>query len=362
MCAWPTTTPLTSPRPPSGRRLPSTTPRSPTCICARSSPTTPGGPTRSPRPRPTSSSTTRNTGSRATPCRCSPHWLGARACPSAPRRCSPGVHINTSEDRAVLHTALRAPRELALAVDGQDVPTDVHRRARPHGRVHRRRSLGRVDGRTPASGSRAVVNIGIGGSDLGPGHGLRGAARTTRPRPDDALRLQHRPDRHLPRRCATSTRPTTLFIDLVQDLHHPGDADQRRAPPAHWLLDGLGGEEKAVAKHFVAVSTNAKEVTRVRHRRGQHVRLLGLGGRALLGRLRHRPLAHGGDRQGAVRRVPRRHERHRPALPHRAARGEPAGHPGPAQRLVRQPLRRADPRRAALQPVPAPRFPPTCSS
>ena len=57
-----------------------------------------------------------------------------------------GVHINTSEDRAVLHTALRAPRELALAVDGQDVPTDVHARAGPHGRVHRRRPVRGVDG------------------------------------------------------------------------------------------------------------------------------------------------------------------------------------------------------------------------
>ncbi len=78
-----------------------------------------------------------------------------------------GVHINTSEDRAVLHTALRAPRELALAVDGQDVPTDVHAMLGRMGEFTDAVRSGEWTGYT-GERIRAVVNIGIGGSDLGP--------------------------------------------------------------------------------------------------------------------------------------------------------------------------------------------------
>jgi glucose-6-phosphate isomerase len=78
-----------------------------------------------------------------------------------------GVHINTSEDRAVLHTALRAPRELALAVDGQDVPTEVHTVLGRMGEFTDAVRSGEWTGHT-GERIRAVVNIGIGGSDLGP--------------------------------------------------------------------------------------------------------------------------------------------------------------------------------------------------
>ena len=68
--------------------------------------------------------------------------------------------------------------------------------------------------------------------------------------------------------------------------------------PGLWLLAGLGGDEKSVAKHFVAVSTNASEVSEIRHRHGQHVRVLGLGRRPLLDVVCHRSLHHGRHRSG----------------------------------------------------------------
>jgi glucose-6-phosphate isomerase len=78
-----------------------------------------------------------------------------------------GVHINTSEDRAVLHTALRLPRDASLTVDGQDVVTDVHQVLDAMGDFTDRLRSGQWTGGT---GERitTVVNIGIGGSDLGP--------------------------------------------------------------------------------------------------------------------------------------------------------------------------------------------------
>ncbi len=140
-----------------------------------------------------------------------------------------GAHINTSEDRAVLHTALRAPRELALAVDGQDVPTDVHRVL---GRMGEFTDAVRSGEWTGHTGERitAVVNIGIGGSDLGPVMAYEALRDYADRDADDALRLQHRPHRHL--RGAARPRPGHHPVHhLVQDLHHPGDADQRPRRP-----------------------------------------------------------------------------------------------------------------------------------
>ena len=118
-----------------------------------------------------------------------------------------------------------------------------------------------------------------------------------------------------------------------------------------WCLRALG-DEQAVAKHFVAVSTNAEEVAQVRHRHGEHVRLLGLGRRALLDGLGDRPLDHARDRPGRLPRDAGRLPRHGRALPHGALRAQPAGADGAARRLVQRLLRRPDRRRAALRPVP----------
>jgi glucose-6-phosphate isomerase len=88
-----------------------------------------------------------------------------------------GVHINTSEDRAVLHTALRLPRDVELVVDGQNVVEDVHAVLDAMGDFTDRLRSGEWTG---ATGKRitCVVNIGIGGSDLGPVMSTRRCATT----------------------------------------------------------------------------------------------------------------------------------------------------------------------------------------
>ncbi len=104
-----------------------------------------------------------------------------------------GAHINVTEDRAVLHTALRRPASDALNVDGQDVVAEVHG-------VLERMGVFAEDVRsgawTGATGKRmlAVVNIGIGGSDLGPGYGVHGPAPLQRSVRDVPLRVERRPD------------------------------------------------------------------------------------------------------------------------------------------------------------------------
>src|SRR4051812_45255264 len=168
-----------------------------------------------------------------------------------------GEHINTTEDRAVLHVALRDPRTSGLEVDGQDVLADVHevldRMADFADRV-------RGGAWTGATGERirAVVNIGIGGSDLGPAMAY--------------LALRDYSDRSLTFRFVSNIDPTdlaeatrdldpasTLFIVASKTFTTQETLTNAREA-RRWLLDGLGADEKAVAKHFVAVSTNAEKV------------------------------------------------------------------------------------------------------
>ena len=164
-----------------------------------------------------------------------------------------GRHINTTEDRAVLHVALRMPRGTRLEVDGQDVVADVH------GVLDRMAALSRRirDGEwTGATGRRirAVVNIGIGGSDLGPA--MAATALADYATPDIDFRFVSNID---PVDLYLNTHDLdpaeTLFVvssktfTTLETLTNASAARQ-------WLLDGLGTGEEAVAKHFVAVSTN----------------------------------------------------------------------------------------------------------
>ncbi|WP_219416113.1 glucose-6-phosphate isomerase [Pseudonocardia nigra] len=168
-----------------------------------------------------------------------------------------GEHINTSEDRAVLHTALRLPREATLEVDGQDVVADVHGVLERMGAFSDAVRSGEWTGHT-GERIRTVVNIGIGGSDLGPVMACE-ALRAYADR-DIALRFVSNID---PTDVAEATRDldpaTTLFVVSSKTFTTLETLTNARAARA-WLLEGLGGDEKAVAKHFVAVSTNAKEV------------------------------------------------------------------------------------------------------
>jgi glucose-6-phosphate isomerase len=166
-----------------------------------------------------------------------------------------GVHINTSEDRAVLHTALRLPRGAELVVDGQDVVADVHAVLDAMGDFTDRLRSGEWTG---ATGKRitTVVNIGIGGSDLGPVMVYQA--------------LRHYADAGISARFVSNVDPadlvakldgldpaTTLFI-IASKTFSTLETLTNATAARRWLTDVLG--DAAVSKHFVAVSTNKKLV------------------------------------------------------------------------------------------------------
>ena len=166
-----------------------------------------------------------------------------------------GKHINTSEDRAVLHTALRLPRDVTLDVDGREVVADVHAVLDAMGEFTDRLRSGDWTG---ATGKRitTVVNIGIGGSDLGPAMAYQA--------------LRHYADAGIAARFVSNVDPadlvakldgldpaTTLFI-VASKTFTTLETLTNATAARRWLVDALGDE--AVAKHFVAVSTNKKLV------------------------------------------------------------------------------------------------------
>lgn len=166
-----------------------------------------------------------------------------------------GVHINTSEDRAVLHTALRLPRGAELVVDGQNVVADVHEVLDKMGDFTDRLRSGEWTGAT-GEAIKTVVNIGIGGSDLGP-------AMAT-------LALRHYADAGISARFVSNVDPadlvakldgldpaTTLFI-VASKTFSTLETLTNATAARRWLTDALG--DAAVSRHFVAVSTNRKLV------------------------------------------------------------------------------------------------------
>jgi glucose-6-phosphate isomerase len=168
-----------------------------------------------------------------------------------------GDKINITENRAVLHVALRAPKGASIIVDGQNVVPEVHAVLDKMADFSNRVRSGAWKGYT---GKRIlnVINIGIGGSDLGPVMAYEA--------------LKHYSDRAMTFRFVSNVDGTD-FAEAVRDLE-PAETlfiissktfttleTMTNARTARdWLLAGLGGDEKAVAKHFVAVSTNASEV------------------------------------------------------------------------------------------------------
>ncbi|MEH0548244.1 glucose-6-phosphate isomerase [Streptomyces sp. B21-105] len=168
-----------------------------------------------------------------------------------------GERINLTEDRAVLHTALRAPRDAVVEVDGENVVPAVHAVLdRMAGFAERVRS-GEWTGHTGRR-IRNVVNIGIGGSDLGPAMAYEAL------RPYTARELTFRfvsnvdgADLHEAVRDLDPAE--TLFI-VASKTFTTIETITNATSARSWLLDGLGGDEKAVARHFVALSTNAGKV------------------------------------------------------------------------------------------------------
>ncbi|MFJ6304790.1 glucose-6-phosphate isomerase, partial [Streptomyces althioticus] len=168
-----------------------------------------------------------------------------------------GERINTTEDRAVLHTALRAPRDAVVEVDGENVVPAVHavldRMADFADRVRSGEWTGHTGRRI-----RNVVNIGIGGSDLGPAMAYEALrAYTAR---ELTFRFVSNVDGADLHEATHDLDPAeTLFIvasKTFTTIETITNATSARA----WLLDALG-DEKAVARHFVALSTNAEKVS-----------------------------------------------------------------------------------------------------
>jgi glucose-6-phosphate isomerase len=170
-----------------------------------------------------------------------------------------GEKINITENRAVLHVALRAPKDATILVDGKNVVPEVHAVLDQMAAFSNRVRSGEWKGHT-GKRIRNVVNIGIGGSDLGPVMAYEA--------------LRHYSERSITFRFVSNVDGTD-FAEAVQDLD-PAETlfivssktfttleTMTNAQTARsWSLAGLGGDEKSVAKHFVAVSTNATEVAK----------------------------------------------------------------------------------------------------
>ncbi len=169
-----------------------------------------------------------------------------------------GEKINVTENRAVLHVALRAPRSATIMVDGENVVPHVHAVLDKMADFSDRVRSGSWKGHTGKQ-IRNVVNIGIGGSDLGPVMAYEA--------------LRHYSDRAMKFRFVSNIDGTD-FVEATRDLD-PAETlfivssktfttleTMTNAKSAReWALQGLGGDVKAVARHFVAVSTNARKVS-----------------------------------------------------------------------------------------------------
>jgi glucose-6-phosphate isomerase len=170
-----------------------------------------------------------------------------------------GEKINTTEKRAVLHVALRAPKGTSIIVDGENVVPQVHTVLDKMAAFSNRVRSGEWKGHT-GKRIRNIVNIGIGGSDLGPVMAYEA--------------LKHYSERAMSFRFVSNVDGTD-FAEAVRDLD-PSETlfvvssktftTLETMTNAHtaraWSVEGLGSDEKSVAKHFVAVSTNAAEVAK----------------------------------------------------------------------------------------------------
>ncbi|GAA3898453.1 MULTISPECIES: glucose-6-phosphate isomerase [Streptomyces] len=169
-----------------------------------------------------------------------------------------GEKINVTEDRAVLHTALRAPRDAVIEVDGENVVPKVHAVLdKMSGFADRVRS-GEWTGHT-GKRIKNVVNIGIGGSDLGPAMAYE-ALRAFTDRSSTVRFVSNVDGADLHEATRDLDPAETLFI-IASKTFTTIETITNATSARQWLLSGLGAGQEAVAKHFVALSTNAEKVT-----------------------------------------------------------------------------------------------------
>ncbi|WP_329017032.1 glucose-6-phosphate isomerase [Streptomyces sp. NBC_01601] len=168
-----------------------------------------------------------------------------------------GDRINTTEDRAVLHTALRAPRDAVVEVDGENVVPAVHAVLDKMAGFADRVRSGEWTGHT-GKRIKNIVNIGIGGSDLGPAMAFE-ALRSFTDRGLTVRFVSNVDGADLHEAIRDLDPAETLFI-VASKTFTTIETITNATSARTWLLDALG-DDKAVAKHFVALSTNAEKVT-----------------------------------------------------------------------------------------------------
>ena len=248
-----------------------------------------------------------------------------------------GERINVTENRPVLHVALRTPKGASIVVDGENVVPQVHAVLDKMTDFSNRVRSGTWKGHT-GKRIRNVINIGIGGSDLGPVMAYEA--------------LKQYSDRAMTFRFVSNIDGTDL-VEATRDLD-PAETlfivssktfttleTMTNAQSARdWLLTGLGNDAKSRGEAFRRGFDECREGVRVRHRYRQHVRVLGLGRRALFHGFGDRPVDHACDRAGQLSSPAQRLPSDGRALPHRAVRAQPAGAHGSAGHLVQRLLRR----------------------
>ena len=334
-----------------GRRSSATTTRSQAGTCASCSPAIPARGERLVAEAAASISTTRRTGSPTRRSSCSARLADESGLAERRDAMFRGERINVSEDRSVLHVALRMPRERSLIVDGVDVVAEVHEVLDRMGAFADRVREGEWRGHT-GKPIRNVVNIGIGGSDLGPVMAYEA--------------LRHYARRELTFRFVSNVDGTD-FAEATRDLD-PAETlfivssktfttleTMTNARTAReWALAGLGGADAAVSP---STSSRSRRTPRAWPSSASTPRTCSASGTGSAAATRWTPPSGCRRCSRSARgvslhagRVPRR----RRALPRGADRAQPAGADGPPLRLVRRVLRRADRGRAPLRPVPAP--------
>ncbi len=293
---------------------------------------------------------------RRKPCACCWRWPTQRGVLARRDAMFRGEKINNTEKRAVLHVALRAPQGTHIEVDGKDVVPEVHAVLDRMASLPTAVRSGNWKGYT-GKRIRNVINIGIGGSYLGP----EMAYRALRPFSDPAMTFRFVANvdgAALTEATADLDAAETLFI-ISSKTFTTLETMTNAAAARKWTVDKLGS--RCRRRPPLRCRLNQRQGREgIRHRRAEHVRLLGLGRRPLFDGQRHRTFHHDRRRSRQFPRHARRVPRHGRAFPHHAARTQPPAADGPADRLVQRFLRRPDPRHHALRRTtqPLPRLPP----